>query len=177
MKRTAVAGVLLAAASLLFATEAGAVIPEKGSVAIFAGVGPAFPFEGDYNVGFHLEAGGEYYVTQNFAVRGTVGFARSTTDLPGDPDVTIGDLEASAVYTSRRGAWAPFVLGGFGIHTVDPPGEGASQRLGAHFGAGTEYYLDRRTALTGQVTGRFIGSAGGRTSSFASLTFGVKYHF
>ena len=91
--------------------------------------------------------------------------------------MTIAGFEASAVYTSRRGDWAPFVLGGFGIHTVDPPGDGPSQRLGAHFGAGTEYFLDRRTSLTGQLTGRFIGSAGGRTSSFASVTFGIKYHF
>ena len=82
-----------------------------------------------------------------------------------------------AVYTTRREKWAPFFLGGFGIHTVDPPGEGPTQRLGAHVGAGTEYYLDRRTALTGQLTGRFIGSAGGRTSSTLSATFGVKYHF
>ena len=53
----------------------------------------------------------------------------------------------------------------------------AAVRLGAHLGAGTDYFLDRRTSLTGQLTGRFIGSAGGRTSSFASVTFGVKYHF
>jgi hypothetical protein len=167
--------VLLAAASLLAAPEVSAVIPEKGSIAIFAGVGPAIPFDGGYDIGFHLEAGGEYYLSKVFAVRGTVGFVQAGAD--GGSDVTIGSLEASAVYSSRRGDWAPFVLGGFGVHTVDPPGEGPSQRLGAQFGAGTEYYLDRRTALTGQVTGRFIGGAGGRASSFASVTFGVKYHF
>ena len=135
----------------------------------------SLPFEGDYDLGFQLEAGGEYYFSPVFGVRATFGYASAGVD--GGSDVTIGGFEASAVYTSRRGDWAPFVLGGFGIHTVDPPGDGPSQRLGAHFGAGTEYYLDRRTALTGQLTGRFIGSAGGRTSSFASVTFGVKYHF
>lgn len=166
---------LLAAFALLVAPGADAAIPEKGSVAIFAGVGPAIPFEGDYEVGFQLEGGGEYYLTNVFAVRGTIGIAR--VGAGGGSDATIWALEASAVYTSRRGDWAPFVLGGFGLHTVDPPGEGPSQKLGAHVGAGTEYFLDRRTSLTGQVTGRFIGSAGGRTSSYASATFGVKYHF
>lgn len=174
MKRL-VPAALLAAISLLVAPAAVAVIPEKGSVAIFAAVGPAIPFEGDYDVGFLLEGGGEYYFTNVFAVRGTLGIARTGAD--GGSNATIWALEASAVYTSRRGDWAPFVLGGFGLHTVDPPGTGPSQKLGAHFGAGTEYFLDRRTSLTGQLTGRFIGSAGGRTSSYASATFGVKYHF
>ena len=176
MKRSVLVA-LVASAVLLVAPVASAVIPEKGAVAIFAGVGPSIPFEGDYNVGFHLEAGGEYYLSNLFSVRGTLGLARSTADVPGGSSVTIGSLEASAVYTSRRGPWSPFVLGGFGIHTVDPPGSGSTQRLGAHVGAGTEYFLDRRTALTGQLTGWFIGSAGGRTSSYAALTFGVKYHF
>ncbi len=174
MKRR-IPAALLAAVALLVAPGAGAVIPEKGSVAIFAGVGPAIPFEGDYDVGLHLEGGGEFYFTNHFAVRGTFGIARAGSNA--GSDVTTWALEASAVYTSRRGSWAPFVLGGFGLHTVDPPGEGPSQKLGAHVGAGTEYFLDRRTSLTGQLTGRFIGSAGGRTSSYASATFGVKYHF
>ncbi len=174
MKRL-IPAALLVAAVLFAAPEAGAVIPEKGSIAVFAGVGPAIPFEGDYDLGFRFEGGGEYYFSKVFCVRATLGYTRADAD--GGSNVTIGGLEASAVYTSRRGDWAPFVLGGFGIHTVDPPGEGPSQRLGAHFGAGTDYFLDRRTALTGKLTGLFIGSAGGRTSSFVSLVFGVKYHF
>ncbi|MFN7989400.1 MAG: outer membrane beta-barrel protein [Thermoanaerobaculia bacterium] len=176
MKRL-VPAAFLAATSLLAARDAAAVIPEKGSVAVFAAVGPTFPFEGEYDIGFHFEAGGEYYFSPNFALRATAAYARSGSSAPGGSDVTIGGLEASAVYTARRGSWAPFVLGGIGIHSVDPPGEGPSQRLGAHFGAGTEYFLDRRTSLTGELAGRFIGSAGGRTSSFATLTFGIKYHF
>lgn len=175
MKRSILAA-LFAAASLLVAPVAGAAIPEKGSVAVFAAFGPAIPFEGDYDLGFHLEAGGEYYFSPVFALRATFAYARMGTDVSGS-DATVGGLEASAVYGSRRGDWAPFVLGGFGIHTVDPPGEGPSQRLGAHVGAGTDYYLDRRTALTGQLTGRFIGSTGGRASSLVTLTFGVRYHF
>ena len=167
---------LVVAASLLAAPDAGAVIPEKGSIAVFAGIGPAIPFEGDYDIGYQLEGGGEYYFSNVFAVRATIAYARVGTSVSGS-DATVSGLEASAVYGARRGDWAPFVLGGFGIHTVDPPGDGPSQRLGAHFGAGTEYYLDRRTALTGQLTGRFIGSTGGRASSLLNLTFGVKYHF
>jgi len=174
MKRS-IPAVLLFAVVLLAAPEASAVIPEKGSIAVFAGVGPILPFEGDYDIGFQLEAGGEYYFSPVFGVRATFAYAGAGVD--GGSDVKIGGFEASAVYTTRRRDWAPFVLGGFGLHTVDPPGDGPSQRLGAHFGAGTEYYLDRRTAVTGQFTGRFIGSAGGRTSSYASVTFGVKYHF
>ncbi len=174
MKRS-ISAALLFAIVLLAAPEASAVIPEKGSIAIFAGVGPAMPFEGDYDLGFQFESGGEYYFSPVFGVRATFGYARAGAE--GGSDVTIAGFEGSAVYTSRRGDWAPFVLGGFGIHTVDPPGDGPSQRLGVHFGAGTDYFLDRRTALTGQLTGRFIGSTGGRASSFASVTFGVKYHF
>lgn len=174
MKRL-IPATLLVAASFLAAPDAGAVIPDKGSVAIFAAVGPTLPFEGDYDLGFQIEAGGEYYLSPVFGVRATLAYASSGAD--GGSNVTIGGLEASAVYTSRRGDWAPFVLGGIGIHTVDPPGDGPSQRLGAHVGGGTDYFLDRRTALTGQLTARFIGSTGGRTSSFASVTFGIKYHF
>ena len=174
MKRL-IPATLLVAVSFLAAPGASAVIPEKGSVAVFAAVGPTLPFEGDYDLGFQIETGGEYYFSPVFGVRATVSYANSGAD--GGSNVTIGGLEASAVYTSRRGDWAPFVLAGFGIHTVDPPSEGPSQRLGAHVGGGTDYFLDRRTALTGQFSARFVGSAGGRTSSFASVTFGIKYHF
>jgi opacity protein-like surface antigen len=166
---------LLALAALAVAPAADAVIPEKGSIAIFAAAGPVLPFEGDYDIGVGVEAGGEYYFSRNFAVRGTFAFARSGAE--GGSDVTIGGLEAAAVYTSRRGDWAPFVSGGFGIYSVDPPAEGSEQKLGANFAAGTEYFLDRRTSLTGQVAGRFIGSSGGRTTSYLGLVFGVKYHF
>ncbi|HPA50055.1 MAG TPA: outer membrane beta-barrel protein [Thermoanaerobaculia bacterium] len=166
---------LAALAMLVVAPASVAAIPEKGSISIFAGVGPAIPFEGDYKVGFHLEAGGEYYLSNVLALRGTLGLTRSNAD--GGSGVTLGGLEASAVYYARRGKWSPYVLAGVGIHTVDPPGRSASQRLSAHVGGGTEYYLDRRTALTGEITGRFIGSAGDRTSSFASLAVGIKYHF
>lgn len=166
---------LLAAVTILAAPAADAVIPEKGSVAIFAGIGPAIPFEGDYDLGVHLEVGGEYYFSKNFAVRGTAAFAR--TGAEGGGDFSLGSLEAAAVYTARRGDWAPFVAGGFGIHTVDPPAEGSEQKLGANFSAGTEYFLDRRTTLTGQLTGRFVGSSGGRTASYLGLVFGIKYHF
>lgn len=167
--------VVLAVAALVAAPGALAAVPEKGSIAVFASVGPAIPFEGDYEVGFHVEAGGEYYLSNVLALRGTLGLARSNAD--GGSSVTIGGLEASAVYYARRGKWSPFVFGGVGIHSVDPPGDGQTQRLGAHVGGGTEYYLNRRTALTGQVTGRFVGSAGGRTASYAALTAGIKYHF
>ena len=165
MKRL-IPAALVVAASFLAAPDASAVIPEKGSIAVFAGVGPAIPFEGDYDLGFQLEAGGEYYFSPVFGVRATLGYASAGAD--GGSDVTIAGFEASAVYTSRRGDWAPFVLGGFGIHTVDPPGDGPSQRLGAHFGAGTEYFLDRRTSLTGQLTGGSSGApADGRPASRA----------
>lgn len=166
---------LLALATLGAAPAAEAVIPDKGSLAIFANAGPSIPFEGDYDIGFHVTAGGEYYFTRNFAVRGTFSFTRSGGS--GGSDATATGLEAAAVYTSRRGDWAPFVLGGFGIFTVDPPAAGSEQKLGAIFGAGTEYFLDRRTALTGELTGRFIGNAGGMSSSYVGVAFGIKYHF
>ena len=166
---------LLALLALGAAPAAEAVIPDRGSIAVFANVGPSIPFEGDYDIGFHLTAGGEYYFTRNFAVRGTFALARSGAEGGGDASTT--GLEAAAVYTSRKGDWAPFVFAGFGIHTVDPPTAGSERKLGAVFGAGTEYFLDRRTALTGEVTGRFVGSVGGRTASYAAVAFGIKYHF
>jgi hypothetical protein len=165
---------VLSAAALAAAPAAGATIPEKGSIAIFAAVGPVVPFEGDYDLGYQIEAGGEYYLSSVLSARATLGLARANG---AGSSVTVGGLEVSAVYSTRRGKWAPFVLGGFGIHTVDPPADGPSQKLGLHVGGGAEYYLDRRTALTGQLTGRFIGSAGGRTSSYTSATVGIKYHF
>lgn len=167
--------VLLALAAAVAAPAAEAVIPDKGSLAIFANAGPSIPFEGDYDIGFHVTAGAEYYFSRNFAVRGTFAFARSGAS--GGSDATATGLEAAAVYTSRRGDWAPFVFGGFGINTVNPPDAGSEQKLGAIFGAGTEYFLDRRTSLTGEVTGRFIGNAGGMSSSYVGVAFGVKYHF
>ena len=164
-----------ALATLAAAPAADAVIPEKGSIAIFAAAGPVLPFEGDYDIGVGVEAGGEYYFSRNFAVRGTFAFARSGAE--GGSDVTITGLEAAAVYTSRRGDWSPFVLAGFGISAVNPPADDSEQKLGAVFGAGTEYFLDRRTSLTGEVSGRFIGSVGDLSSSYVAVSFGVKYHF
>ena len=56
MKRL-IPATLVVVASFLSAPDASAVIPEKGSIAVFAGVGPILPFEGDYDLGFQIEGG------------------------------------------------------------------------------------------------------------------------
>lgn len=162
---------LLAASPLLGAT------PEKGHVAVGATAGIAVPFESDYAPGFQLEANADYYLSKEFALRATGGFMTQKADLPGDPSVNAGYFLASAVYVWDQGSIRPYVQGGFGFHAVEPVEGGTSGRAGVHLGGGAEFLLNRRLAVVGQALFHFVGSVGGRSSSFAGLAAGLRYHF
>lgn len=164
-------------ASLLLAAPLRAAKPEEGHVAVGGIAGLVVPFESDYSLGFQLEGSLDYYLSSRFAIRATGGYMRHGTELDGDPTVSSGYFLGSAVYVWDQGSVRPFVQGGLGFHAIEPVDGGRSGRLGLHVGGGAEFLLDRRFAIVGQALVHFVGGVGDRSSTFAGLAAGVRYHF
>ncbi len=176
MRHVRVALFVSLAAALVSSGPLLATQPETGHVAIAGAGGLVVPFEGDYKLGFHLDGSMDYYVSPTIGVRATAGYMREGTDV-GGANVSAGYLLGSGVYFWDRGKLRPFAQAGLGFYSIEPVDGGHSGRLGLHAGGGVEYFLDRRTAVTGAALLHFVGSVGGRSSSFLALTGGIRYHF
>lgn len=159
------------------AAPASAATPEKGHIALGGGLGAYIPFERDYNIGFHLELTGDYYLSRRLGLRVTAALDQGNTELEGDPTQRVGLLLASAIYNFNVEEIHPFLQAGIGFYAVEPAIGGRTGRLGFHAGGGGDFFLSRRTALTLGGLLHFMGEAGNRTASFFSVSAGVRYFF
>ena len=156
---------------------ARAATPEAGHIAFQAAAGLNAPFEKENKLGFEVEAAAEYFWRQRVGFRGTVGYARSTSNFPNSPIAATGYLLGSGVYNWELGNVHPFGLLGIGVYAVSPAVGGSTARFGVHAGAGAEYFLNRRTSVTGQGLFHFLGSVNDQKSSFFGATAGFRYYF
>ena len=172
------AALIALTACCFFPSVASAQIPRERQTAIGFAAGAAFPFEGSVSTGYDLGATFDYYLFSNQAgLRGTLGYTHSGTDLSGDPSRSVGYLTASAFYRLRGETLAPYVVGGIGLYTIDPPYGSMTVRFGLHAGAGVEFFIRRRVALTGEALVHGIGSVEELTSSYVSVKAGIRYFF
>jgi len=171
------AALALVAAALLSPRLSFAATPEKDHVAGGLDFGLFDPFESTAKLGFQIQGSADYYLDRRYGVRATFGYARSGSDYAGDPSSSRAYLLVSGLYDWELGALHPFGVAGFGVYHVSPAVGGSSVRVGVHAGAGVDYYLDRRTAVTGQVLFHFLSSVADQKSSFAGLSVGIRYFF
>jgi predicted porin len=169
--------VLAAALSLAPSLVAHAATPEKDHAAIGGDFGLFAPFESADKLGFQLQGNVDYYLERRYGVRATIGYAQSGSDYPDNPKSSRAYFLASGLYNWEMGAFHPFAVAGLGIYHVSPAVGGSSVRVGVHAGAGVDYYLDRRTAVTGQVLFHFLSSVADQKSSFAGVSLGLRYFF
>jgi hypothetical protein len=100
-----------------------------------------------------------------------------SSDLNGNPKASTGYLLVSGLYVWDHGNIRPFAMAGTGYYIIEPAEGGKSGRLGFHLGGGLEYFVSRRSAVTGQALLQFPGSVGESTSSFLGFHVGYRYHF
>lgn len=163
--------------ALALAAPAAAQLPAKGTVAAGAGVGIGIPFEGDYQIGLTAHAAVDYYLSGRAGARVTAGYLRQDTDLPGSPTVSTAVFLVSGLYRWELGDVHLVAQGGAGFYLVEPAGSERVGRAGLHAGGGADYFLDRRTAVTGQLLVHVLKDAGGRGASFLSASAGLRYFF
>lgn len=177
MKRFRTLAPLLLAISIALAAPASAAPPEKDHVAVGATLGLLVPYENDYKLGFDLAASLDYYLSDAFGVRGTLGWNRTESKSGDHPSASTGMLLVSGVYDWPMGTLHPHALAGIGLYTISPAYGGSTVRVGAHAGAGVDYFLDRRTAIVGEGVFHFVGSVADQKQGFFSLNAGVRYYF
>jgi opacity protein-like surface antigen len=154
-----------------------AATPEVGHVAFQGAAGLHAPFESEEKLGFEVEGSAEYFWRQRIGFRATVGYARSTSKFPDNPIAATGYLLGSGVYNFEMGNVHSFGLVGIGVYAVSPAVGGSTARFGVHAGGGAEYFLNRRTSVTGQGLFHFLGSVNDQKASFFGVTAGIRYYF
>ena len=170
-------GTFLLTALFALAAPASAATPEKEHAAIGGGFGLYAPFESDYKLGFTIQGSLDYYFARRFAGRATAGYARSSSKSFDNPSASTGYVLASGVYNWEMEKIHPYALVGIGLYAVSPAYGGTTARVGAHAGGGVEFFLDRRTAITGEGVLHFLGSVSDQKQGFFALNAGVRYFF
>ncbi len=118
-KKLLVLCVLLGAAAPPALSQTTPLAGDKGRFAAGFDAGATFPFGSGYTTGWTVDGSIDYYVARLFAIRGSAGYARSSTDL-GDP-FTRASLLGSAVFQFEHGALRPYARAGLGVYVVSPP--------------------------------------------------------
>ncbi len=172
-----VRALVLCAAVLVASPLRAAVGPEKGGVAVGASLGAALPFESDYKTGWTLAGTFDYYFSNDWGVRATLGYLGLGTKLEGTTDPNSTYLLASAVWTGKGEKVRPYALGGIGLYVFEPSVGGRSGRAGLHAGGGVEFSLARRWSVTGEGLFHFVSDAGEKKTSFFGLSGGFRYRF
>lgn len=161
----------------LSSTARGATLPEKDHAAVGGQLGLFAPFASEYKLGFSGSVSLDYYLSSRLGVRATAAYAQSGTSLSGDPNTSNAYFLGQGVYNFDLGDIHPYGALGFGVYRVDPGGGGSTGRVGLNLGGGVEYFVGRRTAVTGELLFHFLASVQERKASFATLVVGVRYFF
>ena len=129
--------------------------PQPGTVAIGGSLGAAPPDDPSFTTGLALSGDIEDYVSRRLAIRGQLsgawwditgrGFTGTTQPIA---------AEANVVYDLGRRRAHPYITGGVGLYHYrfdETPTTGGANKPGVDFGAGMNYFVHRRTAVTGEV--------------------------
>jgi opacity protein-like surface antigen len=163
-----------------------ASVPEAGDLAAGASVGLSTPTDRFFGNGIEVAGGIEGYLTPRVAVRGQLGTTWwDITGLRGADEMQPMFVSANLVYNWGGEVWHPYVTGGIGVYRFKFEGErgdDSDSSGGFNFGGGIEYFMESRTAITGEVLYHSVGDF--RTSgltfaegSFWSFMGGLKTYF
>ena len=175
VKRLLVLCFLLGAAAPPALAQVTPAAGEKGRFAAGFDAGATFPFGSGYDTGWTVDGSLDYYVARFLAIRGSAGYADSTTNLA--DSFTKASLLASAVFQFPQGAVRPYARAGLGVYVVSPPVGSTRGRLGLHAGGGLEWFFNPRTSVTGELLLQLLPSAEDRSTSSLDLTAGIRHYF
>lgn len=174
-----------AALLLVSSTAFAQRTPTKGMAGVGAAIGIANPSDASLASGFDVAVGLDGYLTSRVSIRAQLGGSWWDVQNRGfTGDVKPVRFDGNIVYNWEGGAWHPFVTAGPGVyHYKSTTGgiEASDTKLGLNLGGGVEYFLDRRTTITGQALYHAVDSIDTRFAAFDgsywTLDFGVKKYF
>jgi hypothetical protein len=160
--RTTLASFVAAVALVgLVATQAAAQdrggrgpVPAPGMVAIGGSIGAAPPSDPSFTDGLALTGNIEGYLSRRVSIRGQVDGA--WWDITGrgfTGTVRPMAFDGNVVYNFEGGRIHPFLTGGVGLYHYrfnEVPTAGSADKPGVDVGAGVEYFVHRRTTVTGE---------------------------
>jgi outer membrane protein with beta-barrel domain len=161
--------------------------PAAGMWAVGGSIGPTSPADTGLDNGVDLVGNAEWYATPRLSVRGQLGGARWDV-LGRGPDRRIAPFYAdgNVVYNWEGGAVHPYVTGGLGVYrfrsSLGILPDTSDTHLGLNGGGGVEYFVTRRSAVTGELLLHKVGVftsplTTSSDGSFWSVSFGAKVYF
>lgn len=156
--------------------------PAEGSVAAGGAVGVFLPRDDAFDNAPYFEGQVQFQFTPRVGIRFGVGFTDPDfTREPGDSLRQIR-LGADLLYNWERGAWHPYVGGGFGAHLLQFKDNGSAigdseSKVGGSVLGGIEYFFAREAVLTGEARYQFVDDIDGIRPSGLVLAGGVKKYF
>jgi hypothetical protein len=177
----------LAIVSVLFISSSAFAqrTPTKGMAAVAAEFGASKPADDSLQNGFDLALALDGYLSPRVSVRAQLGASWWDVQHRGfSGTVKPVRFDANLVYNWEGGAWHPFVTAGPGVyHFKATTGgvDGGETKLGANLGGGLEYFVNRRTTITGEALYHAVPSFDAPFATFDgsywTIDFGVKRYF
>jgi len=185
MRNTATFVVAVCVLSLLISVPAFAQrAPAPEMWAVGGSIGASLPTDPSLKNGLDVALTLEGYLTSRVSVRGQLG--GSWWDITGrhfTGTVKPLRLDGNLVYNWEGGAVHPYVTAGVGMYrfrsSIDGAGDGSDTKAGVNLGGGVEYFVQRRTTVTGEVLYHKVGAFNAPVTtfndgSFWSLDIGLK---
>jgi hypothetical protein len=151
-------------------------VPAEGMWAVGGSFGATAPQEGSFQNGLDLTGNVEGYLTRRLSIRAQTGV--SWWDIQGrgfSGTITPFFVDGNLVYNWEGGAVHPYVTGGLGVyHFHASEGTvltGADTRPGFDVGGGIEYFFNRHTTMTGELTYHNVGAFSSPLTTFNDGSF------
>ncbi len=161
--------------------------PTAGMWGVGGSVGAAGPSDASLQNGLDLAGNFERYLTSRVSIRGQIG--TTWWDVQGrgfTGTITPFFADANAVYNWEGGAIHPYITGGVGLYHYHASESGTQDRSdtkpGVNVGGGVEFFFDRRTTMTGELTYHKVGAFSSPLATFEDGSFwrfglGLKRYF
>jgi len=155
-------------------------VPAPGMIAVGISTGFALPTEPALDNGMGLAVNVERYMTSRLSARGQLSGAWTNVFGPVNSTVSPMVVSGNLVYNWEGGKVHPFVSGGLGFYHYrfnEASIFSTSNKLGLQIGGGTEFFLTRQDAVSGElvahvVPGQVVGTFSSYDPTFWSIGVG-----
>jgi outer membrane protein with beta-barrel domain len=156
-------------------------VPASGMWGVGGSIGAAVTADDSLDNGINIAGNVERYFTPRLSIRGQLG--GTWADIVGrnfTGSVSPVYLDGNVVYNWEGGILHPFVTGGAGLYfyrsSIDGARNMTDTKPGLNFGGGIEFFLDRRTTITGEALFHAVSEVDTALATFPDgkfWTFGV----
>jgi opacity protein-like surface antigen len=182
MNTSALHGIVLTAALMLFLPQTAAAQPREGQVALGGDIGLFFPTDEQFDGA--LIGGGfvEIYPSARIGVRPSLFVTSPEYERGTDEHERQMRLGVDVIYNWERGRFHPFAGGGLGAHFLqfthnDEEIGDSDTKLGVAALGGVEVFLNRAWTFKGEGRYHWVDDERGFNPDGLALTVGLKRYF